>query len=464
MKASSRAVLGCLVAVIGLAPSFSGMAVARASIAKPLQRTATPISHVVVIYQENHSFDETLGYWCNTFTPTRCDGFTGTVKLNDGSTVAMYQSPDVVPNVSHTVRDQVAAMDGGRMDGWEHVGLCSAVYKYSCLTYYTPAQIPNLTALANQFAVSDRTFSMGDSPSWGGHMYAVAASQDGFLGDNPLPAPGITPGLGWGCNSKKISMWVSPTGQKAQEPSCIPDPALPLPYGGAFEATPVPYIPTIMDRLDAAALPWRIYAGGGPGTTGGWTICPTFAECLYTTQNQNQVLPVTVLQDAAKGTLPAFSVVIPSLHSGGVSQHNGQSMLQGDNWIGQVVSAIEKGPNWSSTAIFITYDDCGCFYDHVPPPLNPDGTQQGPRVPMVIVSPWARPAFTDSTPATFASILAFTEHTFGLAPLSANDAGAYDFSNSFNFGQVVDLRPVPMVWSKIPAGEHLIPIDINDPT
>jgi phospholipase C len=99
------------------------------------------------------------------------------------------------------------------------------------------------------------------------------------------------------------------------------------------------------------------------------------------------------------------------------------------------VSAIENGPDWASTAIFITYDDCGCFYDHVAPPVNPDGTQQGPRVPMVIVSPYAKAGFTDSTSATFASILAFTEHTFGLAPLTANDAGAYDYADSFDYDQ-----------------------------
>jgi phospholipase C len=110
-------------------------------------------------------------------------------------------------------------------------------------------------------------------------------------------------------------------------------------------------------------------------------------------------------------------------------------MVAGDNWIGQVVTALEKGPEWNSTAIFITYDDCGCFYDHVPPPTNPDGTRQGIRVPMVIVSPYARAGFTDSTPASFASILRFTEQTFGLPALSKNDAGAYDFAASFDYAQ-----------------------------
>ena len=116
-------------------------------------------------------------------------------------------------------------------------------------------------------------------------------------------------------------------------------------------------------------------------------------------------------------------------------------MKMGDNWIGQVVQAIENGPQWSSTAIFITYDDCGCFYDHVAPPAG-----LGIRVPMVIVSPYAKRGFTDSNIASYASLLAFIEHTFGLQPLSKTDADAYDFSNSFDFS-APQLTTIPMVTS-----------------
>jgi len=148
-----------------------------------------------------------------------------------------------------------------------------------------------------------------------------------------------------------------------------------------------------------------------------------------------------ILTDAAHGTLPNYSIMMPSWSSnqanGGnsTSQHNSSSMLAGDNWLGKVVTAIENGPDWRSTAIFITYDDCGCFYDHVAPPKNPDGTQQGPRMPMVIVSPYAKAGSTDSHHASFASILAFTEHAFHLPALNVNDREAYDYRESFNYGQ-----------------------------
>ena len=79
------------------------------------------------------------------------------------------------------------------------------------------------------------------------------------------------------------------------------------------------------------------------------------------------------------------------------SGHNDMSMTACDNWIGSLVQSVENGPDWSSTAIFITFDDFGGFYDQVPPPVNPDGTQEGPRLPLIIVSPYARPGFTDNT-------------------------------------------------------------------
>jgi phospholipase C len=449
--------------VVSSAPFTSALRLTRVAAA------ASPIKHVVVLYQENHAFDELLGNWCAT--TGRCNGIdvTKPVTLKGGAQVLMHRSPDLVPNVNHSVASQLAAMDGGLMDGWASVPGCTATpyipgaIPYGCLTYYAPAQIPNLVALSTKFAVSDRTFSMADSPTWGGHVYAVAATIDHFTGDNPVqpnPKPrGWTKGPGWGCNSNLVTSWVNPsTGVSSQQPSCIPDPALSLPNGGAFEPTMAGYVPTIMDELDAASLPWRIYA---PSQNALRSICPSFAECEYGPSKQLQkVVPSgQVLTNAASGALPAFSVVIPTDTS---SQHNGYSMAAGDNWIGQVVSAIENGPAWSSTAIFITYDDCGCFYDHVAAGQNPDGTRQGIRVPMVIVSPYAISGHTDSAVASFASILRFAEKTFGLSPLDVNDAGAYDFAGSFNYAQV-PLSGTPMV--KQPVRSIGGPFqDPNDPT
>jgi phospholipase C len=246
-----------------------------------------------------------------------------------------------------------------------------------------------------------------------------------------------------------------------------------LRFGGAFEQTPVKSIPTIMDRIAAAGLTWKLY--GANSTQGGyiWSICPTFAECLLTGQRNSMVPTKQILTDTASGGpgLPSFSVVLPNGidskgHSTKTSQHNSTLMSVGDNWIGQVVSAIQGDTkDWSSTAIFITWDDCGCFYDHVPPPA---GSGFGIRVPMVIVSPYARPAFTDPTTASFASMLRFTERVFSLQPLTSADANAYDYFGSFNFPAQPNLTKSHLIQQPVsPALEQQIQAtkeDPNDPT
>jgi phospholipase C len=412
--------------------------------------TATPIRHIVIIYQENHSFDNVLGKFCvqvangvrvRAGLNDACSGATSG-KLPGGHLIALSQATDVVPKAAHGVQGQIAAIDGGRMDGFGRNPACGLATAYACYTQFSPWQIPNATALASQFAVSDHTFETYTEPSWAAHLELVAATRDGFQGDNPLPAPGVTANSGWGCDSDKVTQWQSSPGAPLQTvPSCVPTPT----HTGAFESTPVQWVPTIMDRLDAAGLTWRLYtvSAGAPGYS--WAICPTFAECLDGPQHNQQVANSTFSTDARNGSLPNFSVLLPNKAH---SQHNGYSMKEGDNWIGQAVQAVENGPDWKTTAIFITWDDCGCFYDHVPPP-----TGLGIRVPMIIVSPYARAGYTDGETASFLSLLAYTEHTFGLQPLNAEDKNAYDYANSFNYSQN-PLSPVAMRRTRVSNAER----------
>ena len=353
------------------------------------------------------------------------------------------------------------------MDGWQKIpgGSCNAGTGYQCISGYQPRQIPNITNLAQHFAISDHTFSLADSPSWGVHMATVAAANDNFPCNNPFKAKGVRPGPGWGCDSNKVTPWIAPNCRTLQVPSCVPTNLPGLRFGGAFERTPVKSIPTIMDRLDAAGLTWKGY--GATRTQAGyiWSICPTFAQCLDSSQDANLV-PDAEFTAAAAGTLPSFSVVTPGGPDYLNGCHNEMSITACDNWVGQLVSAIEHGPDWSSTAVFITWDDCGCFYDQVPPGTNPDGTPQGPRVPVIIVSPYARPGYTDTTATTFTGILAYTEHIFGLAPLGPNDAAAYSYSNAFNYAQE-PLKPLHISRQPLPASAkriHLTRALENDPT
>jgi phospholipase C len=401
------------------------------------------------------------------------------VTLSDGTVVTPGVMPDTIPNVGHTVADQLAAMNIQhgipQMNGWQNItdGSCDAAAHYQCISGYKPRQVPNLTSLAQKFAISDMTFSMADSPSWGGHLYAVMGSLDGFTGDNPNRAKGVPPGRGWGCDSNRVTPWVGPGGHTQLVPSCVPDYSLGLANGGAFRPTPAAYHATIFDELHSAGLSWRIYGATAPmpqffGGGYDWSICPSLAECLDTSQHNNLVDSSQFFTAANSGKLPAFSIVTAGGSHNAVREscHNQYSMTACDNYIGKLVSAVEQGPDWSSSAIFITFDDFGGFYDQVPPGLNPDKTQRGPRSPLIVVSPYAKARYTDTTATTFAGILAYTEQNFGLAPLGPNDKGAYPFTDAFNYSQT-PLKPVRMVHRALPASAKRIritPAMENDPS
>jgi phospholipase C len=238
----------------------------------------------------------------------------------------------------------------------------------------------------------------------------------------------------WGCDSNNLIRWTPPGGgTKIPVPSCVPK----QDGSGPFRDSPVRWVPTIMDRLDGAGLTWRIYS-----TYNWWSVCPSFADCVFDPQVNNALPAQQVLADGKKGGLASLSLVIPGWAN---SQHNGTPIASGDNWIASIVNAVAEGPDWDSTAIFITYDDCGCFYDHVRPPAG-----LGIRVPMVIVSPYAKAGFVDSSVASYDSMMAYTEHAFDVRPLASSDAAAYDFAWSFDYSQA-PLDPVPLRRHRVPA-------------
>lgn len=386
-----------------------------------------PVSHVVVILQENHSFDNVLGQLCIK-DRRDCDAAASGKRL-DGTTVPLTKATDVIPEVGHLQAEQLLAMDNGKMDGWEQLRKCSTD---QCYSQFQPEQIPSLAALSRSGAISDNFFSRDVVPSWGGHLDLFAQTLDGFVGNNPTHLAGAPAGNpGWGCDSNLDERWSDPTTHALTwEPSCIPDSN----GKGPYRPSPVQYVPTIGDRLDAAGKSWGIYTQPQPVSKGSnlpyaWSTCPTFAECFYGPQRSNMHQLSQLFTDAASGTLPSFALVLPD-GNGKTSQHNLTSMMVGDNQIGKEVSAIQNGPAGQSTTIFIYYDDCGCFYDHVPPPAG-----LGIRLPLTIVSPYAKVRYTDHSEATNSSILAYMEKTLGVAPVTNWDATAYDFHNSFDYSQ-----------------------------
>src|SRR5690242_11113398 len=203
-----------------------------------------PIKHVVVIFQENNSFDHLLGKLC-VDEDNRCDGTT-VGKLSNGQSIPLKLGGDIVPAIAHEVNTMVTAIHGGAMDGWDKIPQCTQAAGYQCLEQDDRSRIPTLSALADQFVISDHTFQLYTPSSWGAHLDLVSADLAGFTGDNP--DSGFAGALGWGCDSGGDAPWRNPNVPKAQVtpvPACIPNQQ----GQGPYRASPVTYVPTIMDRL-----------------------------------------------------------------------------------------------------------------------------------------------------------------------------------------------------------------------
>jgi phospholipase C len=220
---------------------------------------------------------------------------------------------------------------------------------------------------------------------------------------------------------------------------------------------------TLTDLLEANGLTWRYYTSspyaGGTGY-GLWVgpeaiqhICtPLTASgaCGGADWTNNVILnEKQILTDIPNNQLPAVSWVIPS---GQASDHAGTANLTGPSWVASVVNAIGNSPYWANTAIFITWDDWGGWYDHVPPPqvlVNCAGWGcgyiYGFRVPLIVVSPYAKAQYISHTQHDFGSILRFIETSFNLPSLGYADALADDLSDCFNFSQT------PLQFQTVPA-------------
>lgn len=419
--------------------------------------STTPIEHVVIIYQENHSFDDTLGAFCHRVERRdHCDGKVGKVTLANGSTVTNTVQPDIVPFALHTVSGQLLGMQ----NKWNRLEGCHGP-RYACVSHVSLSHIRNLAALAQKYVVADRTFASDPFASFGMHVAMGAGTVDGFIGRNPKKSiTGARRGPGWGCSSNLDAAWAPSEGAAfINVPSCIPSR-----FGnGPYRDSPVPWVPTIMERMEQRGLGWHIYQGSREEAPIDdlWSVCGYFFWCdahrFTKTFNSGTAEFLTA---ARRGELEPLSMLMPVADN---SQHNRRSMTIGDNYIGRVVRAAMAGPDWNSTAIFITYDDCGCFYDHVTPPEG-----LGIRNPLVIVSPYAKRGYTDSRVAIQPySMLSFVQHNFGLEPLTSDVSQAYDYMNAFNF----NLNPrsgLPMVRTSISPEERKVlaslPSIENDPT
>jgi phospholipase C len=311
--------------------------------------------------------------------------------------------------------------------------------------YVNPADVQPYLTMAQQYTFADHMFQTNQGPSFPAHQFIIsgtsapAVNSNLFVSENPSGTGTGTPA---GCiaPSAETVTLIDSTGTEGSTPPIYP----------CFEH------PTLTDLLKAANVSWRYYT---PSAGSIWTapnaidhMCgpnappPNGTACTGSDWVNNVVLsttqnPAPILTDIANGNLAAVTWVIPT---GLESDHALSNDGSGPSWVTSVVNAIGNSQYWSNTAVFIVWDDWGGWYDHVPPPqvlAGPNCAQWGCgyvygfRVPMIVMSPYAKAAYISHVPHDFGSILKFIEQNFDLPSLGFADGPADDLSDCFNYNQ-----------------------------
>ncbi len=373
--------------------------------------TRWPIKHVVFVIKENRSFDSLFGRFPGANGARRgMDGRT-TVPLRDG----VMRIPGRLP---HHYEDAVADLAGGGMNGFAR----NPVARRYAYTQMREDQIPNYWHWASRFVLADDFFAPAMGPSFPNHLYAIAAQSAG-VHDTP---DDVTPPDGgaksWGCDAPKPEhvMIVDGDGDAVRVPPCFD-------------------MRTEGDLLSRHGVSWRAYAATASESGYIWSAFGAVRHIRESGAWTDHVRPVdSFVSDARRGDLPAVSWVTPTYE---VSDHPdaGANLCRGENWSTRIVDALMLGPDWPTTAVFLTWDEWGGFYDHVRPP-RVDGFGFGFRVPLLVISPYALAGRIDHHQGEFASVLRFVEDNWGITErLTARDARASDLSYDFDFRQ----RPRP---------------------
>lgn len=387
------------------------------------------IQHVVVIVQENRSVDNLFH---DTVLMSRGADIASTGLSTAGRLPLVPVDLAVGYDLNHTHEAWEKTYDGGKMDGANTIYVQCYSPPTNChppnpeYAYVNPSQIQPYFQLAEQYTFADRMFQTNEGPSFPAHQFILAgtsaptATSDLFAAENPddamtanagcIAAPGVTVAL------------IDPAGNESSA------------------SYPCYEHPTLADLLDSKSVTWRYYA---PSAGSIWTAPDAIKHmCQPQSLNgqlmctgdtwQKVIIPQTrVLTDIANGQLAQVSWVIPS---GQASDHAGINDGSGPSWVASVVNAIGNSQYWSNTAIFISWDDWGGWYDHVVPKII-NSYEYGFRVPLIVVSPYAKKAYISHVTHDFGSILKFIEENYGLPSLGYADARADDLSDCFNFSQ-----------------------------
>jgi phospholipase C len=436
---------------------------------------STPVSHVVVVIQENRSFDDffatfpgangtTVGYAepmpspiaeaCaedhqpvitqpttvpltevdiegNGFPPKNWDANQDLAHDYKGGYLNDCDSAAEEPNASNPCK-----MDGFDISftGANGSGHPTCTYTYQ---YVNPTDIQPYWTMAERYVLADDAFQTQGSESFTAHQALIAGGTAINSTESIIDDPSYFP---WGCDgnpSSEVTNLLTVDGQYRGFQG--PFPCLTYPTG------------TIRDLLDANKISWKFYAEkvhsySSPknDTAGIWSAFDAIKAVRYDTKEWGTkvVWPDTkIFDDIKAGHLPAVSWVTPDAVD---SDHPAEKKDLGPSWVAQVVNAIGESKYWKSCAVVVLWDDSGGFYDHVPPPFYDDQGGLGFRFPMLIVSPYVQ-AHVEHTQYETASVLRFIEDNWDLGTLGQEDKRAAGIENAFNFSQ----KPRP--FKTIPA-------------
>jgi phospholipase C len=391
----------------------------------------TPIQHIVFIVKENRSYDNYFG------TYALADGATSGV-ISTGQTIPLSHMQDQVRTIGHDWYSALEVIDNGKMDLFDLNYAGNVKGDYLAYSQLTQADIPNYFTYANNFVLADRMFSSEHGPSLPNHIYTIAATANGVIS---VPNP-PTPAGSWGCDSPNSSLTVQVMDASGNITNQFP----------CFDFT------TMGDQLDTAGVSWKYYAPPYGADGYSYSVYNNVRHIRYGSDWTNNVVPDTQFaNDALAGNLPGVSWLV----TGQANEHPPSPVCFGENWTVQQINAVMQGPDWATTAIFLTWDDFGGFYDHVPPP-QVDAFGLGPRVPLLIVSPYSRPGYVSHTQYEFSSVLKTIEEVFNVPSLGNRDVDANDTLDSFDFTQsplaplVLNTHSCPLVDSQTWFGEQLL--------
>ena len=419
------------------------------------------LEHVVVIFQENRTPDNL--FHDPALIAAGADMVSSGLNSSGQTITLVPTSLGVDYDLSHAHAAFVAMYDGGKMDGADKIPIRCAKGVTDCppvnpqFRYVQSADVGPYFQLAEQYTFGDRMFQTNQGPSFPAHQFIISgtsaptATSNLFVAENASGIPNASGDTGCTAPPAEFVWLIDPSGT---EPS---------------KMYPCTDHPTLTDELNAKGISWRYYT---PSAGSLWTgpnaiqhMCgpnnppPNATACTGSDWVNNVVLNENqVLTDIMGGKLAQVSWVIPN---GPNSDHAGStSTTGGPSWVASIVNAIGNSSYWAHTAIIITWDDWGGWYDHVPPQkIINDGTSWGSgyvygfRVPLIVVSPYARASYISHTNHDFGSILNLIEKTFGLGSLGYADAYADDLSDCFNFSQT----PIPFKTINAPiAAAHFL--------